>query len=345
MEYVAEPGRRAVTRWLYLVAFLILVMLTVGGLTRLTGSGLSMVDWRPLMGSIPPLSEADWQKVFDDYKQYPEYKLHNQDMDLSGFKFIFMMEYGHRMLGRFIGLVFFFPFAFFWSKGWLSPPMIRRCLLLFGLGGLQGVIGWYMVKSGLVDVPRVSQYRLTLHLVMAVLTFTLAVWYALDISGPLPSGERKIAAAMRKGAGWLMILVGAQIISGGFVAGLKAGYAFNTFPLMNDRLIPSGFFSIDPWYFNFFNNPATVQFIHRWFAMVVTVAVLVFVMQHFRNVATTRLKPLIIALPALLVVQVTLGISTLLLAVPVSLASAHQVVAVLLWGVLIALRHRAVTSG
>jgi len=344
MRYVTDEGRRAVTLWLLVVAGMILIMLALGGLTRLTESGLSMVDWKPIMGTLPPLSHADWEAAFEAYKQFPEYQKHNTGMTLGEFEFIYSMEYGHRLLGRLIGLVFIIPFAVFWARGWLSPPMIRRCVLLFVLGGLQGYVGWFMVQSGLVDVPRVSQYRLTLHLALAILTFTLAIWFALDLGDPAKRAERSVLASLRGGTLWLVILIGAQILTGGFVAGLDAGKAFNTFPTMNGHWVPPGLFSIEPWFRNFFENPATVQLVHRWLALVVTGAVVWFFWHGIKHTRGTRFQRFMITLIVLLVIQVGLGISTLLLAVPIALASAHQVVAVLLWGTAIYLRHQATQS-
>jgi len=339
MVYVSAERRRFVSQWLYTIAFLVLAMLTLGGLTRLTGSGLSMVEWRPLMGAIPPLNQADWQEVFALYQQYPEYKLHNHRMTLGEFEFIFMMEYSHRLLGRFIGLVFFLPMVFFFLKGWLSSAMKRRCLFLFFLGGLQGVVGWYMVKSGLVDVPRVSQYRLTLHLLLAAITLTLSLWYAFDLRPAPAEAEQRNLAPLSGGSLALLWLIAAQITSGGFVAGLKAGFAYNTFPSMNGSLIPPGLFDGGPWLLNFLENPVTVQFVHRWLAMVVAVAVLIFFFRHRKAAFNSHLKPAMIALPCLLLIQVGLGIATLLLVVPTGLASAHQVVAMLLWSTAIYIRH------
>lgn len=326
---IAPGARRYVAIWLYTVAVMIFAMVVLGGLTRLTESGLSMVDWQPLMGAIPPLNEADWQAVFHDYKQYPEYKLHNTHMTLSEFKFIFYMEYSHRVLGRLIGSVFLFPFLFFLFKRWLSARWIRRFTVLFVLGGLQGVVGWYMVKSGLVDVPHVSQYRLVLHLSMAILVFSLSLWYAFALRDPYPDADTKAMGALRSKLTLLLWIVGLQILTGGFVAGLKAGIVWYTW------LIPQGLFGSSTLIENLFENPITILFIHRCFAVVVATLVITATVRYHKVAASSQIRTAWYLLTALVAVQVSLGVSLIIMKVPVSLASAHQAVALLLWAVLL----------
>jgi len=344
MEWVREEGKKTVAIWLYAIAFLIFAMVVLGGLTRLTGSGLSMVEWKVIMGVLPPANEAQWQEKFERYKQFPEYRHHNSDMTLTEFRFIYRMEYAHRLLGRFIGLAFFFPCLFFLLKKWLYAPMIRRAILLFALGGLQGVVGWLMVKSGLVDEPRVSQYRLTLHLALATLVLSLSLWYAFNLWFPrLPKDGPGLARLSRR-TGGLLFLIGLQIASGGFVAGLKAGHAFNTFPTMNGRWIPGSLFSMKPWISNFFENQVTVQFVHRWLAMIVAAAILWFLFGTWRRFESGRIRKTYFLLAALLLTQVGLGIATLLLAVPVALGSVHQAIALLLWSAAVFLHHQCASD-
>lgn len=344
MNYVVERAKRPVSLWLLILAGFILAMILLGGLTRLTNSGLSMVEWKVIVGTVPPMNETDWNEAFEKYKQFPEYRKLNQDMALDAFKFIFLMEYAHRLLGRLIGLVFLFPFAFFWLKGWLLPPMKRRGLILLLLGGLQGLIGWYMVKSGLVNMPRVSQYRLVLHLVTALLVYSLSLWYACQIRLRPLSHELRPLASMRGMILGLLVLIGLQITSGGFVAGLKAGFAFNTFPKMNGEWLPRALGSLSPWYVNLLENPVTVQFTHRCLALLVFLAVCFFFFSYIRELREPRLRKAFYALLACMILQVALGIATLLLLVPVSLASLHQAGAIALWSVALFLCHQSMTT-
>lgn len=344
MNWVKDGYERMVSWWLLAIVGLIFAMIILGGLTRLTESGLSIVDWDPIMGAIPPLSAEAWNAAFEKYKAYPQYQKAFPDMTLGEFEFIFMMEYSHRLLGRLIGLVFFIPMVLFMVRGVFRRPFIWRSLMLFFLGGLQGVIGWYMVKSGLVNEPRVSQYRLVLHLSTAMLVLSLALWYVFNLRVAPPVEDRPFLRRLRKVAIALLVLLGLQIAGGGFVAGMRAGYAFNTFPTMNGRWIPDGFLSIEPWYRNFFENPATVQFMHRWMAMIVTAAVLTFVLVAWRRFYAARIRKLLVALVVTLLAQVGLGIATLLLAVPVALASLHQAVALVLWSLLLFMVHQCAAS-
>ncbi len=313
---MAPSDRRRVAAWLLACAALVFAMVVVGGVTRLTRSGLSMVEWQPLVGALPPLSHADWQALFLKYQQTPEFRLVNHAMDLEGFKSIFWWEYFHRLLGRSIGVVFFLPFLFFLVKKKLDRPLVWKLAGIFVLGGLQGVLGWYMVKSGLVDDPRVSHFRLTAHLGVALAIFMAEVWIALD----LLSQEDPRGGKLEKS---LPIVVFLMALSGGMVAGLRAGYAYNTFPLMNGHLVPPETLMLEPWWMNFLYNMAAVQLVHRAFFWALALLV---PLAWWRN----RALPAANALLAAFVAQASLGISTLLLGVPVALAAAHQGGAVVL---------------
>lgn len=323
----SQQDNRLIVGWLALCCLLVFSMILLGGVTRLTHSGLSMVDWDPIMGVIPPLSEGEWLETFTRYKQYPEYQLVNKGMDLIEFKRIFYFEYAHRVLGRSIGIVFLLPFLFFLFSGRLDRPLILRLSLLFLLGGAQGLLGWYMVKSGLIDVPRVSAYRLTAHLMLAVVILGYMLWIAFDLA------RRAVKTPAPAWAGiysWLVLAaVTVMIATGGFVAGTRAGFAFNTFPKMYDRWIPEGMWAMQPMWVNIFENVATVQFIHRCLAYVVALLILGFWASAMR--AGGQLKSGAAWLLLALVVQIALGIFTLLYSVPVSVAAAHQGVALIVF--------------
>ena len=321
--------------WLLCVAAVVFFMIAVGGLTRLSHSGLSMVEWKPIMGTLPPLSNADWQEMFTKYQDSPEYQKVNKGMSLDEFKSIFWFEYGHRVLGRFIGLIFALPFAYFLITKQIKRSLIPRLIILFILGGAQGVIGWWMVKSGLVDRPDVSHYRLTVHLGMAFLLYVALLWTGLEQLrkdvGPAHSHSRYAMV--------LLTMVYFTVLSGGLVAGLDAGQQFNTFPLMAGQLIPEGLFVQIPWYQNLTENTMTVQFNHR--TLAITTALLILCFWYF--LGRTKLSRWgNIARHAMffaVILQVTLGISTLLTFVWVPLASAHQMGAVVLLSSMVWLVH------
>ncbi len=329
---------RVLGLWLGLCCLTIFAMVVLGGVTRLTGSGLSMVEWEPILGVLPPLSEVEWQEAFDKYRQYPEYKLKNTGMDLTGFKEIFWLEYFHRLLGRGIGALFGLPFLYFLARRRIDPALTPRLLGLFVLGGLQGLMGWYMVQSGMVDDPHVSQYRLTAHLLLAIFIYSWMLWLVMD----LLRGRNRI----RMSGGWvtggytLVGLVLLTIASGGFVAGLRAGFTFNTFPMMNGQWLPDGLMLMEPVWRNFFENIITVQFNHRVLAMSVgTIILLFWGFARFSTDSSVVRRSLDLMLAALLL-QITLGISTLLLAVPIPLAAAHQAGAVLLLSAVLNAAHQ-----
>jgi len=317
---------RQIAYWLFFCAAMIFGMILLGGVTRLTNSGLSMVDWKPLMGVVPPMSEADWQHMFYKYQQFPEYQKINMGMTLEEFKSIFMYEYLHRVLGRLIGVIFTVPFLFFLFtkriKAGLTPKLV---LMLLG-GGFQGLLGWYMVKSGLVDKPDVSQYRLTAHLGAAVLIYSFILWTAFG----LVSTKTKQPIALGRFAYTLSGLIFLMILSGGLVAGTKAGFAYPTWPLMGDSFIPAGLYSLAPAWLSAFEDITTIQFNHRIFAYVIVALVLTFAAKTLKADIQGPARTGVFLLIGLLLLQVTLGISTLIFYVPVPVAAAHQVGAVAL---------------
>ena len=327
---------RTVAIWLLICCGLVFAMVVLGGFTRLTGSGLSMVDWRPLMGWLPPMSDAEWQRVFEMYKQSPEFLKVNSDFGVEEFKSIFWLEFLHRLLGRTIGIVFILPFVYFLVKGYIARNEWLKYFFMFILGGLQGVLGWYMVKSGLVDVPHVSQYRLTAHLVAAFAIYAYMFWVAMTLLFP-PTGDSKHAWYSK--TFWLTSLATLTIISGGFVAGLKAGKIYNTFPMMGDYWIPPGTMALEPWWRNFFDNMTTVQLDHRILAITTLVVVVVYWFKARSADLPSRTRPAVNALLHTALLQVALGITTLLMAVPVFLGAMHQAVAMVLFTVALYILH------
>lgn len=329
---------RPVALWLFAVAALIFAMVTVGGITRLTRSGLSIVEWNPVMGAIPPLTAQHWESEFAKYQQSPEYRQVNAGMSLEEFKRIYYVEWTHRLVGRLIGIVFFVPLVYFAVRRRIPRRVMPKLIAIFVLGGLQGGLGWFMVKSGLVDVPRVSPYRLTAHLGLAVAIYGLVLWLALDLLGARNApGNRPIR--LRR-IGWVVTaLVFLMILAGGFVAGTHAGYAFNTFPLMNGRVFPDGMLALEPWWTNFFENLPTVQFDHRLLAYVLVLAVLFFWSLALRANIPPALRRMVHLLLFVVLVQVSLGIATLLNVVPITLATLHQAGALLVFSVALSLNH------
>ena len=313
-------------------------MVILGGVTRLTGSGLSMVQWQPIMGVLPPLNNVQWEKSFLLYQQYPEYTLKNTHMDLTAFKSIFYFEYAHRLLGRLIGILFFIPLVYFSLTKKLSKSLWPKLALMFLLGGLQGLLGWYMVKSGLVDNPHVSQYRLTAHLGLAVLIYGYMLWVALGLLQPR---DKPLSSGWWRGLSICVpVCVFVTMLSGGFVAGLKAGFVYNTFPLMVGKWIPPGLFLLDPGWRNFFENITMVQFDHRVLAMSLFALVFLYCLLAWRTHRWLRRRVGLYLLFAALLLQVALGISTLLLRVPVGIAASHQGGALILLSASIFVAHQ-----
>ena len=329
---IAEAPDRAIMRWLMTCLFLIFGMVILGGVTRLTGSGLSMVNWHPIHGVLPPITQAEWLEEFSHYQQSPEYQKVNQDMDVGAFKSIFWFEYSHRLLGRIIGLVFLIPFLYFWWRKQIKPGLTPKLLIMFCLGGFQGLLGWYMVKSGLVNNPQVSQYRLTAHLSSAILIYGFILWVILDLARDkayLPMDSSGISNWRHWSVGLTALLL-VTIMSGGFVAGLDAGLIYNTFPLMGGEWVPQGIGALTPWYQNMFENKVTVQFNHRLLAVTTAVLFMGWYLKgrtRFDDAPVTSSFKLI---GMMVIIQVALGISTLLLQVPVWLGAAHQAGALLL---------------
>lgn len=340
MNHSTAPGGKTVpiAAWLLACCAVLFVMVVVGGVTRLTHSGLSMVEWQPVTGAVPPLNDAQWEEVFAKYRQTPEFRLRNFDMDVGAFKGIFWWEYVHRLLGRLIGLVFLLPFLYFLVRGRLHGALAWKLGGIFLLGAAQGAMGWYMVKSGLVDEPRVSHLRLTAHLGLAFLIFAAQLWVALDLLSPREARMRSPRAVTRL-AQFVAGLVFVMVLSGGLVAGLRAGLAYNTFPLMNGYVVPPDMWVLDPWYANFTGNMATVQFDHRLIAWTLALLVpLLWWRVRQSNVPDSARLAAHLVLGAL-VVQFALGVATLLLVVPVALGAAHQAGAVLLFAAALALAH------
>jgi cytochrome c oxidase assembly protein subunit 15 len=329
---------RAVAIWLLICCALVFAIVVVGGATRLTHSGLSITEWQPIVGTLPPLSAAQWDEAFVKYQATPEYRQVNKGMSLDAFKSIFWWEYAHRLLGRVVGAVFALPLAWFVLRRKLPPRLAPPLIAIFALGGLQGALGWYMVQSGLIDDPRVSQLRLAAHLGLALLIFAAMFWLALSLLRPLseasPAASASVlrpAPALRRFALLIVALVFVQALSGSLVAGIRAGFAYNTFPLMNGRLVPPEILSLAPWYRNFADNMATVQFDHRAIAWLLALLIPVFWFVVRSQASAPRVKPAATLLLAALLLQLALGVATLLLVVPVPLAVAHQAGAVLLF--------------
>jgi heme a synthase len=340
---IPEARRRHLRIWLWSGAVLTFVILVIGGITRLTQSGLSMVDWQPIMGVIPPLNEVQWQETFERYRQFPEYQQLRQGMSLAEFKFIFFWEYLHRIAARLIGLVFLIPFLVFWLRGYFNRPLFKRLLILFALGASQGLLGWLMVRSGLVDRPHVSHFRLAAHLSLAFAIFGLCVWLASELRAPLRSSTLRHSTRRFLTLGLLGVggLLGLQIFWGALVAGLKAGLYFNTFPLMGGSLIPPNLLGLDPPLLNFVENPITVQWVHRVLGTVLGAATILFFLRvrSIPDVDGTSAR-LNTALLALMLTQYLLGVLTLLYHVPVTLGVIHQATAMVIFGVWLVWLHR-----
>jgi cytochrome c oxidase assembly protein subunit 15 len=346
VDAIPEARRRHLRIWLWTGAALTASTLVVGGIARLTKSGLSIVDWAPIDGSVPPMSDADWHEAFARYQQYPEYVKLRPDMTLPEFKYIYFWEYLHRMIGRLIGMVFLIPFIGFWIRGYFNGPLMRRALSLFALGGLQGLMGWYMVKSGLVDRPDVSHYRLGAHLLLAVTIFGCCIWFANDLRArawqPIAPESRRFLLRALTGLGALLIV---QIFWGALVAGLKAGFIYGTFPLMDGSLLPPNGWWKHPWPINLVENMATVQWVHRVVATVLLIGAIALVVKVRRDPGLARFHRWSAALAGLIVLQYSLGVTTLLTHVKTGIAVTHQATALLIVGVLLTFLHQVRQSG
>ena len=359
----ARPRPGAVAAWLFTCCGLIFLMVVVGGVTRLTLSGLSITEWRPVIGVVPPLSVADWAAEFAKYQQIPEYRLVHYGMTLEEFKSIYWWEYAHRLLGRLIGVAFAIPFIWFLLRGRLPRRLVPPLCGILLLGFAQGALGWYMVESGLADRVEVSQYRLVGHLALALAIYAAILWVALGIVGraphptPLPASGEREGPAKREGEGqsgvavsvsWVLwrragdavlLLVAVTILAGGFVAGTRAGLVYNTFPLMDGRVVPEGYAELHPFARNWFENVTAVQFDHRLLAIAAAVVVLLVWALGWRAGLSKPVRAALHGLAAVSVLQVALGITTLVLVVPIALAAAHQAGAVLLLTAAIVFRH------
>lgn len=332
---------RAVSLWLFVLCGMILVMVTLGGATRLTGSGLSIMEWAPIMGSLPPLSDGEWQRLYALYQQIPQYALINHGFGIEGFKSIFWLEWTHRLWGRLMGFAFLIPMLWFAARGALPKGLLKRLVLLLALGGLQGGVGWFMVASGFdADSTAVSPYRLVVHLALALTLYVSLLWTALGVwqIGRTPV-RTESPAWLRPVSAGLVGMVAITIVAGGFVAGLKAGLTYNTFPLMDGRLVPEGYAMMQPFLRNLTENVAAVQFDHRLLATITAILVLMAGALALRARPHAGVRRAVMAAFALVGLQYALGVATLLYVVPVGLATAHQAVAVLLLTAVLVVRH------
>ena len=342
-----ESKRRHLRVWFWAIAAMTCAVVVIGGITRLTHSGLSIVEWRPVMGIVPPLNDAQWLDAFDRYRQFPEYQQLRRGMTLADFKSIFFWEYLHRLAARAIGAVFLIPFVVFWRAGYFTRPLLTRALALFALGAMQGVVGWLMVKSGLVDRPSVSHYRLALHLVLAVTILGFSVWLARDLAmrPPRAAVTSSVRRSLRRGLGIVGALVAAQIVWGAFVAGLKAGVLFGTFPLIAGGLVPPGWLALEPAVLNFVHNPGTVQWVHRLLGTALLLSAIIFTVRVLRIAPDRSTRRLNVALSSSIALQYLLGVLTLIDHVPVRLAAAHQAMALVTVAVWVVSAHRAWNLG
>jgi cytochrome c oxidase assembly protein subunit 15 len=326
----STADERVIASWLLACAAMIFFMVVLGGVTRLTESGLSITEWQPITGVLPPLSEAAWQAEFAKYQAIPQFQLMHSWMSLADFKTIFFWEWLHRLWGRLIGIAFAAPFLWFLFRRRIPPGLMPRLLGILVLGGLQGVLGWVMVKSGLVDRVEVSQYRLVAHLGLAIVIYAAILWTACDLLWPRPPRALP-AGGLSRAAAAIVALVFLTLLAGGFVAGLNAGLTYNTFPLMDGSLVPQGYWQLQPWWLNFFENVAAVQFDHRLLALASLAAIAALWLAGHRHALGARGRLALDVFLAMALLQVTLGVATLLLVVPLPLAAAHQAGAVLVF--------------
>jgi cytochrome c oxidase assembly protein subunit 15 len=326
LEY--SRSQKLIYRWLLLGCFLILLMVLIGGITRLTQSGLSMVKWEPIMGAIPPLSHKEWLAVFDAYKESPEFHHYNAHFTLSEFKEIYFWEYLHRLIGRIIGLIFLLPCIVFWRKGYFTKRLKKQVIIIFALGAFQGVLGWFMVKSGLVDKPHVSHYRLAAHFITALGLMVYLFWVALSLKYEVTANSH---LKLRKHVKWFLVIVLIQLIYGAFVAGLKAGLLYNTFPKMGSEWLPEEFNLVlrRNGILSIFEHSGIVQFMHRMIALLLIFFAL-FIGSRSRKIALGSIqKSALSAMITLVFSQCVLGVITLLFAVPLLFAVLHQFMAIL----------------
>lgn len=324
---------KGVALWLFAIALLIGLMVVVGGLTRLTGSGLSITEWQPVTGALPPMSDADWQTEFAKYKGTPQYELLNAGLGLAGFKTLYWWEWSHRLLGRIIGVVFALPFLFFLWRRRIDRALVPRLIGIFALGGAQGALGWWMVQSGLEPSRvAVSQYRLAAHLALAFVLFGLSLWTALEVMGAKRTANPALASRYRSLAIALVALIFIQMILGAFMSGLNAGHAFNTWPDYAGAMIPPGLYDLSPWWMNHFENQAMVHFQHRTVAYGVILLVLYLYVSMPNGGADKPAFTALFTLMGLTLMQFLLGIVTVVTNVPIPIAALHQICALMLFG-------------
>ncbi len=343
---------RAVGRWLLAVAAMVWAMVALGGATRLSGSGLSIMEWAPIMGTVPPLSDAEWQRLYDLYRTIPQYALVNQGFGMEGFKRIFWLEWAHRFWGRAIGLVYVAGLAWFWARGRIPAGLKPRLLLLLALGGMQGAVGWFMVASGFeADRTAVSPWRLVAHLALALALYAALLWTALGLLAPrgeppTPGAAPPVRRGVRRQVQAATWLLAAAMLAGGFTAGIRAGLDYNTFPLMDGRLVPEGYWRLEPAWLNFAENVAAVQFNHRLLATLAGLAALGAALAAWRRLPAGPARRACLGLGVAVALQYALGVATLLLAVPAWLGTLHQANAVLaLTAALLALRRLPAAPG
>lgn len=334
-----------ISRWLWLGVIMVFLQVVIGGITRLTGSGLSITEWNVLMGALPPFSESHWQQLFDKYKLFPQYKLVNPDMDLHGFKTIFWWEYIHRLWARFFAVVFLIPFVFFLFKRWINKKLALQLIGLFLFGALQGLVGWVMVQSGLKDQPWVNPLKLSLHLILAFLLYIFLVNITANYS--LDKKTFISTKSMRNGLTTLVILLFVQVFFGGLMAGHKAALFYPTWPLIGGELIPSTMNTFEPAWMNIVENKATIHFIHRGLAYVIAIMATAWWWMHRRQKGNSLFNMLMTSLPIVVLIQVLLGILTVINSIggiPIVLGVLHQAIALVLLTVLLLLRSNSVVQ-
>ncbi len=333
-------NNKLVTTWLFLCSFMVLLIIMIGGYTRLEGAGLSIVEWKPLSGVFLPQDSQEWQEELRHYQQSPEYQKKNYAISMEEFKRIYLIEYIHRLIGRIAGIIFLIPFLYFCASNRFSSRDVKDLLLIFCLGALQGFLGWYMVKSGLYDRPEVSQYRLVAHLLTAIIIYSLLVWKGLSLR---KSDSKHVLIKTNKNVNnkflLLAIFVIFQVALGGFLAGLKGGMIYNSFPLMDGEIVPTGLFLLNPWYINFFDNIALIQFLHRITAFFIVIYTL-YLYAAVRSLQLKFLQNYMHILMLLVFFQFILGVLTLINFVPTHLALGHQMLAIILITNLLLILHR-----